>query len=158
MNEVKESLYLIESNPFLFIEQLVDAVKDGFYVESSNYGWIMESNGLKEITLFKDPERVFPEAELGEFVISEYDTQTFLYKLCERIAQGGKVELDSLYWDLTGIKSVKGTIFLIPKYNKAELANMEWEELKNVCKELGFTGRDRSVLTNKYLFSTGQEI
>jgi len=53
---------------------------------------------------------------------------------------------------------VKGTIFLIPKYNKAELAGMEWEELKNVCKELGFTGRDRSVLTNKYLFSTGQEI
>ena len=108
--------------------------------------------------MFKDPERLFPEAELGEFVISEYDTQAFLYKLCERIAQGGKVDLDSLYWDMTGIKSVKGTIFLIPKYNKAELASMEWETLKDVCKELGFTGRDRSVLVNKYLFSTGQEI
>lgn len=153
-----ETKTLLEANYFLFTEQLVDAVKDGFYVESSNYGWVMESNNLKEITLFKDSEKVFPEAELGEFVISEYDTQTFLYKLCERIAQGGKVELDSLYWPTTGIKSVKGTIFLIPKYNKAELANMEWEELKNVCKELGFTGRDRSVLVNKYLFSTGQEI
>ena len=153
---MKETKALLEANTHIFIEQFVDAVKDGFYVESSNYGWIMESNGLKEITLFKDPERVFPEAELGEFIISEYDTQTFLYKLCERIAQGGKVELDSLYWDLTGIKSVKGTIFLIPKYNKAELANMEWEELKNVCKELGFTGRDRSVLQSKYLSMTGQ--
>ena len=155
---MKETKTLLEANTHIFIEQLVDAVKDGFYVESSNYGWVMESNNLKEITLFKDSEKVFPEAELGEFVISEYDTQTFLYKLCERIAQGGKVELDSLYWPTTGIKSVKGTIFLIPKYNKAELANMEWEELKNVCKELGFTGRDRSVLVNKYLFSTGQEI
>lgn len=155
---MKETKTLLEANYFLFIEQFVDAVKDGFYVESSNYGWVMESNNLKEITLFKDPERAIPEAELGEFVISEYETQTFLYKLSERIAQGGKVDLDSLYWDMTGIKSVKGTIFLIPKYNKAELANMEWEELKNVCKELGFTGRDRSVLTNKYLFSTGQEI
>lgn len=155
---MKETKTLLEANTHIFIEQFVDAVKDGFYVEPSNYGWIMESNGLKEITLFKDPDRVFPEAELGEFVISEYDTQTFLHKLCERIAQGGKVELDSLYWDMTGIKSVKGTIFLIPKYNKAELAEMEWEELKSVCKELGFTGRDRSVLTNKYLFSTGQEI
>jgi len=155
---MKESKTLLEANTHIFIEQFVDAVKDGFYVESSNYGWVMESNNLKEITLFKDPERVFPEAELGEFVISEYDTQTFLYKLCERIAQGGKVDLDSLYWDMTGIKSVKGTIFLIPKYNKAELAEMEWEELKSVCKELGFTGRDRSVLVNKYLFSTGQEI
>jgi hypothetical protein len=155
---MKETKTLLEANYFLFTEQLVDAVKDGWYVQSSNYGWVMESNGLKEITLFKDPGRVFPEAELGEFVISEYDTQTFLYKLCERIAQGGKVSLDSLYWDMTGIKSVKGTIFLIPKYNKAELANMEWETLKDVCKELGFTGRDRSVLVNKYLFSTGQEI
>ena len=155
---MKETKTLLEANYFLFIEQLVDAVKDGYYVESTNYGWVMESNNLKEITLFKDTEKVFPEVELGEFVISEYDTQTFLYKLCERIAQGGKVNLDSLYWDMTGIKSVKGTIFLIPKYNKAELAEMEWEELKNVCKELGFTGRDRSVLTNKYLFSTGQEI
>ena len=155
---MKETKTLLEANYFLFIEQLVDAVKDGYYVESTNYGWVMESNNLKEITLFKDPEKVFPEVELGEFVISEYDTQTFLYKLCERIAQGGKVDLETLYWDMTGIKSVKGTIFLIPKYNKAELANMEWEELKNVCKELGFTGRDRSVLVNKYLFSTGQEI
>ena len=155
---MKETKTLLEANTHIFIEQFVDAVKDGFYVESSNYGWVMESNGLKEITLFKDPDRVFPEAELGEFVISEYETQTFLYKLCERIAQGGKVDLDSLYWDMTGIKSVKGTIFLIPKYNKAELASMEWETLKDVCKELGFTGRDRSVLVNKYLFSTGQEI
>ena len=155
---MKETKTLLEANTHIFIEQFVDAVKDGFYVESSNYGWVMESSGLKEITLFKDPERVFPEAELGEFVISEYETQTFLYKLCERIAQGGKVDLDSLYWDMTGIKSVKGTIFLIPKYNKAELASMEWETLKDVCKELGFTGRDRSVLVNKYLFSTGQEI
>ena len=153
---MKETKTLLEANTHIFIEQFVDAVKDGFYVESSNYGWIMESNGLKEITLFKDPDRVFPEAELGEFVISEYDTQTFLYKLCERIAQGGKVDLDSLYWDMTGIKSVKGTIFLIPKYNKAELANMEWETLKDVCKELGFTGRDRAVLQSKYLSMTGQ--
>lgn len=155
---MKETKTLLEANTHIFIEQLVDAVKDGFYVESSNYGWVMESNNLKEITLFKDPDRVFPEAELGEFIISEYETQTFLYKLCERIAQGGKVDLDSLYWDMTGIKSVKGTIYLIPKYNKAELAEMDWEELKSVCKELGFTGRDRSVLVNKYLFSTGQEI
>ena len=156
MNEVKESLYLIESNPFLFIEQLVDDVKDGYYVESSNYGWVMESNNLKEITLFKDPDRVFPEAELGEFIISEYDTQTFLYKLCERIAQGGKVDLDSLYWDMTGIKSVKGTIFLIPKYNKAELADLPWDEFKEAVKSAVGTGRDRNVMTSKYLFATGQ--
>ena len=153
-----DTKYIIEANVHIFIENLIDAIKDGFRVDNTNYGWVSEANGLKEIMLSYDPDRVYNAVELGEFVVSDYSTQTFLHKLCERIAQGGKVDLDSLYWNMTGIKSVKGTIFLIPKYNKAELANMEWEELKNVCKELGFTGRDRSVLVNKYLFSTGQEI
>ena len=153
-----DTKYIIEANVHIFIENLIDAIKDGFRVDNTNYGWVSEANGLKEIMLSYDPDRVYNAVELGEFVVSDYSTQTFLHKLCECVSQGGKVSLDSLYWDLTGIKSVKGTIFLIPKYNKAELANMEWEELKNVCKELGFTGRDRSVLTNKYLFSTGQEI
>lgn len=153
---MKETKTLLEANTHIFIEQLVDAVKDGFYVESSNYGWVMESNNLKEITLFKDPDRVFPEAELGEFVISEYDTQTFLYKLCERIAQGGKVNLDSLYWDMTGIKSIKGTIYLIPQYNKAQLADLPWDEFKEAVKSVVGTGRDRNVMTTKYLQSTGQ--
>jgi len=155
MNEPK---YIIESNTHLFLESFIDAVKDGWRVDNTNSGWVMESNGLKEIMLSYDPDRVYNAAELGEFVVSDYSTQTFLHKLCECVSQGGNVNMDSLYWDMTGIKSVKGTIFLIPKYNKAELANMEWETLKDVCKELGFTGRDRSVLTNKYLFSTGQEI
>lgn len=153
MNEPK---YIIESNTHLFLESFVDAVKDGWRVDNTNSGWVMESNGLKEIMLSYDPDRVYNTVELGEFVVSDYSTQTFMHKLCECVSQGGKVELDSLYWDLTGIKSVKGTIFLIPKYNKAELANMEWEELKSVCKELGFTGRDRSVLQSKYLSMTGQ--
>ena len=151
-----ETKTILEANYCLFTEQFVDAVKDGYYVESSNYGWVMESNGLKEITLFKDPDRTFPEAELGEFVISEYDTQGFLYKLCERIAQGGKVSLDTLYWDLVGIKSIKGSVYLIPQYNKAQLADMEWDELKSVLKELGVTGRDRTLLVNNYLKLTGQ--
>ena len=155
---MSDTKYIIENNPHIFIENIVDAVKDGWYVQSSNYGWVMESNGLKEITLFKDPDRTFPEAELGEFVISEYDTQAFLYKLCERVAQGGKVSLDTLYWDLVGIKSIKGTIYLVGKYNKAQLADMEWDELKSVLKELGVTGRDRTLLVNNYLKMTGQEI
>lgn len=153
---MKETKALLEANTHIFIEQFVDAVKDGFYVESSNYGWVMESNNLKEITLFKDPERVFPEAELGEFVISEYETQTFLYKLCERIAQGGKVDLDSLYWDMTGIKSVKGTIYLIPQYTKSQLADLPWDEFKEAVKSVVGTGRDRNVMTTKYLQNTGQ--
>ena len=153
---MSEPKYIIESNPHVFLERLIDAVKDGWRVDNTNSGWAMESNGLKEIMLSYDPNRVYNAVGLGEFVVSDYSTQTFLHKLCECVSQGGNVNMDSLNWDLTGIKSVKGTIYLIPKYNKAELAEMEWEELKSVCKELGFTGRDRGVLQSKYLSMTGQ--
>ena len=155
MNDTK---YIIEANVHIFIENLIDAIKDGYRVDNTNYGWVSEANGLKELTLSYDPERKYAEVALGEVTITNYNAQEFLDQICQVVAAGGVLDVNSLTWDMTGIKSVKGTIFLIPKYNKAELANMEWEELKNVCKELGFTGRDRSVLTNKYLFSTGQEI
>ena len=155
MNETKR---IYEANTHIFIENLVDAVKDGYYVESSNYGWIIEANGVKDITLIKDENKVYPQAELGEFVISEYCTQTFLHKLCVVVAQGGKVDLDTLWWDVSGIKSVKGSVYLIPQYNKAQLAEMEWDELKSVLKELGVTGRDRTLLVNNYLKMTGQEL
>ena len=153
-----DTKYIIEANVHIFIENLIDAIKDGYRIDNTNYGWISEANGLKELTLSYDPERKYAEVALGEVTITNYNAQEFLDQICQVVAAGGVLDANSLNWDMTGIKSVKGTIFLIPKYNKAELANMEWEELKNVCKELGFTGRDRSVLTNKYLFSTGQEI
>jgi hypothetical protein len=150
-----ETKTILEANYYLFTEQLVDAVKDGWRVNNTNHGWVSEANGLKEITLFKDPDRTFPEAELGEFVISEHDTQTFLYKLCERIAQGGKVDLDTLDWSLTGIKSIKGCIYLIPKYSKTELAEMDWNDFKEAVKYAAGTGRDRTLLLTRYLQNTG---
>lgn len=153
-----DTKYIIEANVHIFIENLIDAIKDGYRVDNTNYGWVSEANGLKELTLSYDPERKYAEVALGEVTITNYNAQEFLDQICQVVAAGGVLDANSLNWDMTGIKSVKGTIFLIPKYNKAELAELEWEELKSVCKELGFTGRDRSVLVNKYLFSTGQEI
>lgn len=158
MNEVKESLYLIEANYCLFVEQLIDAVKDGYRVDNTNYGWVVEANGLKEITLTYDPERKYAEMPLGEVTVKDYNAQAFLDQICQVVVAGGVLDIESLTWDIAGIKSIKGSIFLIPKYNKAELAELEWEELKDVCKELGFTGRDRGVLQSKYLSMTGQEI
>ena len=158
MNEVKESLYLIEANYCLFVEQLIDAVKDGYRVNNDNYGWVLEANGLKEITLTYDPERKYAEMPLGEVTVMDYNAQAFLDQICQVVAAGGVLDIESLAWDIAGIKSIKGSIFLIPKYNKAELAELEWEELKDVCKELGFTGRARGVLQSKYLSMTGQEI
>lgn len=156
MNEVKESLYLIESNPFLFIEQLVDAVKDGFYVESSNYGWISEANGLKELTLSYDPERKYAEVALGEVTITNYNAQEFLDQICQVVAAGGVLDVNSLTWDMTGIKSIRGKVYKLPEYTKEQLAELSWEDFKEAVRSVAGTGRDRTLLLTRYLQNTGQ--
>lgn len=152
-----ESVTIVESSPVHFIARFVEAVQDGYLLENTNRGWVSEGT-LKEITLFKDPERIMPTLELGEFIISEYDTQTFLHKLCEYIAQGGKIDLDSLYWDVVGIKSVRGKMYLKGDFTKEDLAEQDWETFKASVKTIGITGRDRNLMLTKYLQMTGQEV
>lgn len=151
-----ETITILHNNPHVFINEFADAVKDKFYVQNTNSGWVSEANGRKSITLYKNPDQVFQELPLGEFVISEYDTQTFLYKLCERIACGAVVDNDTLWWGVVGIKSVKGKMFLIPEFTKEDLAEMTWDDFKASVKPVVGTGRDRNLMTSKYLSKTGQ--
>ena len=150
-----ESVTVLESNPHLFVESIIDHVRDGYYVTNTNAGYILEGV-LKEITLTQDPERVFDEIPLGEINLSEYDAQEFLSKLCHAVAVGAVFNTDSLVWDMVGRKSITGSVYKLPEYTKEQLANMDWENLKQVCKDIGFTGRDRTLLTSKYLYATGQ--
>ena len=53
-----ESIAVIEVNPYTFVTEVVKAIQQGFYVESSNRGWILETP-LKEINLYQNPDKVF---------------------------------------------------------------------------------------------------
>ena len=153
MNDTK---YIIEANVHIFIENLIDAIKDGYRIDNTNYGWLMEANGLKEINLSYDPERKYPEVALGEVTITNYNAQEFLDQICQVVAAGGVLDVNSLTWDMTGIKSIRGKVYKLPEYTKEELANMDWETFKSSVKSVVGTGRDRSLMTSRYLASTGQ--
>ena len=150
-----ESVTVLESNPHLFVESIIDHVRDGYYVTNTNAGYILEGV-LKEITLTQDPERVFDEISLGEINLSEYDAQEFLSKLCHAVAVGAVFNTESLVWDMVGRKSITGSVYKLPEYTKEELANMDWETFKSSVKSVVGTGRDRSLMTICYLVSTGQ--
>ena len=150
-----ESVTVIETNPHLFVESIIDHVRDGYYVTNTNAGYILEGV-LKEITLTQDPERVFDEIPLGEINLSEYDAQEFLSKLCHAVAVGAVFNTESLVWDMVGRKSITGSVYKLPEYTKEELANMDWETFKSSVKSVVGTGRDRSLMTGRYLASTGQ--
>lgn len=148
--------YIIEANVHIFIENLIDAIKDGYRVDNTNYGWVSEANGLKELTLSYDPERKYAEVALGEVTITNYNAQEFLDQICQVVAAGGVLDVNSLTWDITGIKSIRGKVYKLPEYTKEQLAELPWEDFKLSVKTLGITGRDRSLMTTKYLQMTGQ--
>ena len=72
-----ESVTVLQTNPFTFIAEVVEAIEQGFLIENSNRGWVSDSI-LKQITLYKDADRTIQQRDLGEFVIDEWDTQKFL--------------------------------------------------------------------------------
>ena len=151
-----ESVTVIETNPHIFVDKIVDAIQQGFYIESSNRGWILEAY-LKEINLYQNLDKVFEEKELGEFVISDYSAQNFLYELCSWVAVGAKVDIESLFWDITGIKSIRGKLYLPAEYTKEQLSELDWSDFKEAVKTIGITGRDRNLMLTKYLQMTGQQ-
>ena len=151
-----DTKYIIEANVHIFIENLIDAIKDGYRIDNTNYGWVSEANGLKELTLSYDPERKYAEVALGEVTITNYNAQEFLDQICQVVAAGGVLDANSLTWDMTGIKSIRGKVYKLPEYTKEELANMDWETFKSSVKSVVGTGRDRSLMTSRYPASTGQ--
>ena len=151
-----DTKYIIEANVHIFIENLIDAIKDGFRVDNTNYGWISEANGLKELTLSYDPERKYAEVALGEVTITNYNAQEFLDQICQVVAAGGVLDVNSLNWDITGIKSIRGKVYKLPEYTKEELAELSWEDFKEAVRSVAGTGRDRTLLLTRYLQHTGQ--
>ena len=147
---------LLEANPCLLVEALIDAVKDGYRVTNDNYGWLSEARGLKEISLTYDPDRIYAEMPLGEVTIVDYEAQRFLDQICQVVVAGGVLNTESLTWDIAGIKRIEGRVYKIPEYTKDQLADMDWETFKSSVKEVVGTGRDRTVMTSKYLSMTGQ--
>ena len=151
-----DTKYIIEANVHIFIENLIDAIKDGYRVDNTNYGWVSEANGLKELTLSYDPEREHAEVALGEVTITNYNAQEFLDQICQVVAAGGVLDANSLNWDMTGIKSIRGKVYKLPEYTKEQLAELSWEDFKEAVRSVAGTGRDRTLLLTRYLQNTGQ--
>lgn len=151
-----ESVPVVETNPYTFVTEVVKAIEEGFLVENSNRGWLSDGS-LKEITLYKDADRTTTQRELGEFVIEEWQAQNFLSELCDYIVCGGKVDIESLYWDSVGKKRIEGKMYLKPDYTKEQLNELDWADFKEAVKPVVGTGRDRNLLTTRYLFATGQQ-
>lgn len=150
-----ESITVLETNPVLFMQEFITAVQNGYFVENTNAGHVSDGI-LKEIVLYKNEDKEFDKIELGEITIMERNTQAFLNQVCHAVAVGAKFDLNSLAWDSTGWKVLKGTMYLKPEFTKEQLSEMDWETFKASVKPVVGTGRDRNLLLSRYLAATGQ--
>lgn len=151
---------ILNKSYVLFVQDVVNAIKEGYYVVNSNAGWVGTSF-LYDINLFKLTEApTFNLIDDNRHTIQEYDAQKFLNKLQEAILSGFVVDIDTLYWDNVGLKSVQCFNPNHPKnikYTKEQLDELSWEEIKDIAKLYNKTGRDRSLLVNHILKSQEEE-
>jgi len=150
-----ESVTVIETNPHLFMQEFITVVQNGYFVENTNAGHVSDGI-LKEIVLYKNEDKEFEGIDLGEIAIMERNTQAFLNQVCSSVAQGAKFDLNSLEWDSTGWKVLKGTMYLKGDFTKEDLAALSWEEFKDAVRPVVGSGRDRNLLLSRYLAATGQ--
>jgi hypothetical protein len=72
------------------------------------------------------------------------------------VGVGAKVDIESLFWDITGVKSIRGKLYLPADYSKEQLSELDWADFKEAVKPVVGTGRDRNLLLSRYLTATGQ--
>lgn len=165
MTHTTDQITILESNVNIFMERFIDAIKDGYEVQNTNYGWVSDGV-LKEITLSEvpdkgeaaeqDSEQETPLLPYGLVEASSYDSQDFLNQVQSLLLGGATLDVNTLMWDMVGVKAINGSHHAHNKYTREQLNSLGWDELKDECKLVGVTGRDRGVLTSKYLLSTGQ--
>jgi hypothetical protein len=146
---------ILNTNPYIFVQDIVSAIKEGFLVENSNRGWVM--NGvLKEINLYKDKHKEFEVKPYGKSAVSSYNAQEFLLELQDYVLSGAVVDIDSLYWDSMSLKQINVERLAPEFYSKDELLALDWKDLKDECLKVGVKGRDKTLLIRQYLVATKQ--
>lgn len=146
---------IINTNPLIFVQDIVSAIKEGYFVENSNRGWVM-TGILKEINLYKNKHKEFESKPYGKSVISSYNPQEFLLELQDYVMSGAVVDIESLYWDSTSLKQINVERVAPEFYSKDELLALDWKDLKEECAKVGVKGRDKTLLIRQYLVATKQ--
>lgn len=141
---------LFENNPTTFLNKYIQAVKDGWRLQYSNEGWVQDSinGGCFQVVLEKDEEYTASTIQVGQHVISSYDRQEFFRSVQDHVLNGAEFNLDSLLYDVAGLKSVRCVIRPTETYTREQLEAMPWEDFKELAKKYDTFNRNREVCTN----------
>lgn len=144
------SLELYESNPTIFLTKFIEAVNDGYRLQDTNAGVVQDyiNNGWFQVALEKDEEYEVPFIQVGSYVIEAYDRQEFFRSVQSHVLNKAEFNIDSLYYDVRGIKMIKCVIRPSVSYTREALQELEWEQIKELGYTYGVFNRQRKVLEN----------
>jgi len=88
-----QTTIIADLSPELFLNALVDKVKDGFYADDSVVGW-PHFNAINEMTLFKSakPELRNDLSKINTVLVEGYCNATFILDVQDAVLQGFVVE------------------------------------------------------------------
>lgn len=143
-----ESVGVLDTNPILFVQRVVEQIKNGYYAEPSNEGYI-STYPMFEIRLYQKEAPKAKKFDSDEIFISEYDNMKFILAIQDAVVAGYGIEDGTLDWNTVGssyVKMYKLPIIPDEVYTREELEAMPWDQLKGLGYRYDCFNRRRKVM------------
>lgn len=137
-------LEIFESNPNIFLLRFIEAVKQGYRLQNTNEGTVIEGNYFS--VMLYQCEYEIPNVPVGKQVIEEYNRMEFWKKVQDYVLNNAIIDVESLHYNLMGAKLVSCVVRPSDAYTKEELSNLEWEVVKELGKKYDCFNRQRKVM------------
>lgn len=155
---------LLNTNHIVILQEFEKAVLQGYLFVPGRSDLFIQPSGLMELELYKQelevPKLSFEDA-LDVVIVTTHDKTVFMLELQKYILSGWRIDLKSVYFDVIGSKLCK---LIHPEhpvsrnYEKEELQEMDYEELKRIAKLRNCFVKSRDVMVTKVLqFQEGRK-
>lgn len=144
-----QQLEIFESNPNIFLLRFIEAVKQGYRLQNTNEGTVIEGNYFS--VMLYQCEYEIPSVPVGKQVIEEYNRMEFWKKVQDYVLNNAIIDVESLHYNLMGAKLVSCVVRPSDAYTKEELSNLEWEVVKELGKKYDCFNRQRKVMESALL-------
>lgn len=148
---------LLNTNHIVILQEFEKAVLQGYLFVPGRSDLSVHPTGLMELELYKQeleiPKLSF-EDTLDVVTVNTHDKTVFMLELQKYILSGWRIDLKSVYFDVIGSKLCK---LIHPEhpvsrnYEKEELQEMDYEELKRIAKLRNCFVKSRDVMVTKVL-------
>jgi len=139
-----QQLEIFESNPNIFLLRFIEAVKQGYRLQNTNEGTVIEGNYFS--VMLYQCEYEIPSVPVGKQVIEEYNRMEFWKKVQDYVLNNAIIDVESLHYNLMGAKLVSCVVRPSDAYTKEELENLDWEVVKELGKKYSCFNRQRKVM------------